>query len=183
MESALREGWPLPEKAVALTMDDGYRDNFACAFPILEKYGIPATVFLVTAVVGDAKHFSWEDARAMQAKACGFESHTVHHYDLTSLLADQLDAELRESKQAIEEKLTSPVTQIAYPSGSCNTQVTAQARLAGYRIGWKKGGGPVTPGDDPYLLPRIRIRGCTDMPDFARKVWSGVYVIRGEGRT
>jgi len=79
--------------------------------------------------------------------------------------------------------LTSPVTQIAYPSGSCNTQVTAQARLAGYRIGWKKGGGPVTPGDDPYLLPRIRIRGCTDMPDFARKVWSGVYVIRGEGRT
>jgi len=178
VESALREERPLPEKAVALTMDDGYRDNFTCAFPILWKYGVPATVFLVTSVVGDGRHLSWDDARAMQAKACGFESHTVHHYDLAALPADQLDRELRDSKQTIAEKLNSPVTQIAYPSGSYNTQVTEQARKAGYNIGWKKGGGPVTPGDDPFMLPRIRVHGRTEMKDFERKVWSGVYTIR-----
>ncbi|MHB0937985.1 MAG: polysaccharide deacetylase family protein [Armatimonadota bacterium] len=177
VESALREGRPLPEKAVALTMDDGYRDNFTCAFPILRKYNVPATVFLVTAVVGDERHLSWDDARVMQARACGFQSHTVHHYDLTTLPTDQLDSELRGSKQMIEEKLNSPVTQIAYPSGSYNRQVTEQARQAGYNIGWKKGGGPVTPGDDPFMLPRIRVHGRTEMKDFERKVWSGVYII------
>jgi peptidoglycan/xylan/chitin deacetylase (PgdA/CDA1 family) len=68
VEDALREGRPLPERAVALTMDDGYRDDFTCAFHILRKYGVPATVFLVTSVVGDGRHLSWDDARVMQSK-------------------------------------------------------------------------------------------------------------------
>ena len=178
VEAALRERHPLPERAVALTMDDGYRDNFTCAFPILARYGIPATVFLVTGVVGDGRHVSWDDARAMQAKTCTFESHTVHHYDLTALKPELLDSELRASKASIESRLSTPVSQIAYPSGAYNAMVTERARQAGYAIGWKKGGGPVTPGGDPYLLPRIRVRGSEDMATFRQSVWSGVELRR-----
>jgi len=110
-----------------------------------------------------------------------FESHTVHHYDLTTLRQEQLAFELRESKRAIEAMLGSRVTKVAYPSGMYNGRVIAQAREAGYLGGWKKGGGPVTPRDDPYRLPRIRVRGCTTISDFKKKVWSRVEVLRTRG--
>jgi peptidoglycan/xylan/chitin deacetylase (PgdA/CDA1 family) len=176
MEQALRGELPLPEKAVAITLDDGYRDNFTCAYPILRRYHAAATVFLATSVVGDTEHLSWDDARTMQQAACGFQSHTVHHYDLTALDDATLDSELTDSRATIAAHLRRPVTQVAYPSGAHNDRVVAGVRAAGYTIAWKKGGGPVTPGCDPLRLPRIRVHGRTTPDDFSRKVWSGVYV-------
>jgi len=178
VETALLGQRPLPERAVAITMDDGYADNFECALPILRRYSASATIFLVTAAVGSAKHLTWEQVLIMNRRQVGFESHTVHHYDLTTLATGQLMFELGASKQIIEEELGNPVTQVAYPSGMYNDAVIAAARTTGYHAGWKKGGGPVTPGDDPYLLPRVRVHGRTTMEDFKRKVWSGIYAIR-----
>lgn len=177
VEQALHSGQPLPERAVALTMDDGYRDNFTRAFPILREYGVPATIFLVTSVVGDGAHVSWDDARQMQRRRISFESHTVHHPDLPSLPDEPLQAELVQSKATIEAQLSTVVRQIAYPSGRFDARVVDATRNAGYAIGWQKGGGPVEPGDDPYRLPRVRVHGRTSMQDFERKVMSGVYTI------
>jgi peptidoglycan/xylan/chitin deacetylase (PgdA/CDA1 family) len=50
----------LPERAVAITFDDGYRDNYEYAFPILKKYGLPATIFVATAAINNAKTL-WHD--------------------------------------------------------------------------------------------------------------------------
>jgi hypothetical protein len=60
--------------------------------------------------------------------------------------------------------------------------VADRAQAAGYVAGWKKGGGPVRPGADPFLLPRVRVRGCTSMEEFERKAWSGVYARGGGSR-
>ncbi|HOS42762.1 MAG TPA: polysaccharide deacetylase family protein [Armatimonadota bacterium] len=182
VERALRERRPLPEKAVAVTLDDGYRDNFTCAFPILRRHEAPATVFLVTSVVGDDAHLTWEHARAMQGERCGFQSHTVHHYDLTTLNDSTLASELVDSRATITAHLRRPVSQLAYPAGAFNDRVVAGVQAAGYTIAWKKGGGPVTPDCDPLRLPRVRVHGRTTLEDFARKVWSGVYVRDGQHR-
>ena len=99
-----------------------------------------------------------------------FGSHCVHHYDLTTLSPAALDRELRDSKSELEQRLAVPIVQLAYPSGQYNERVKARARLAGYRAGWKKGGGRVTPESDPLLLPRVRVRGNTSMAKFIRKV-------------
>ena len=173
VERAVVEGHELPQKAVCITLDDGYKDNFEQAFPILLRYKVPATIFLVTNNFGRANRLSWDDVLQMRREA-GFEygSHSVHHYDLTTLDQDQLDFELTESKRLIELRIQDSVTSIAYPAGSYNEFVKERARAAGYSAAWKKGGGLVTPGEDMLMLPRVRVSGRTSLADFRRKVRS-----------
>ncbi len=53
-------GGTLPDNAIAVTLDDGYRDNYLHAFPILQRYSIPATIFLATSVIGSDRRL-WHD--------------------------------------------------------------------------------------------------------------------------
>lgn len=176
VEDALREGRPLPEKAICLTMDDGYRDNFEEAFPILQRHGACATVFVVTKSIGRSDRLHWNEMQQMKRGDTDFGSHSVSHPDLTTLNNETLDFELRESKSVLEKGLEMPISSVAYPSGAYDDRVVDRARLAGYLSGWKKGGGPVRPGDEPMLLPRVRVHGRTTPEKFRRSVWSGVYV-------
>lgn len=178
VEAALRQGRSLPERAVAITLDDGYRDNFSNVFPILRKYGARATVFLVTDNIGRKDRLSWGDLLAMRSGGVSYGSHSVSHADLVSAGQVQRRYELRESKRVLEEGLGQPITSLAYPAGRYDETVVFEARSAGYLAGWKKGGGPVEPSNaaEPLLLPRVRVHGRTTPKDFERKVWSGVYV-------
>ncbi|MEQ1932554.1 MAG: polysaccharide deacetylase family protein [Fimbriimonadaceae bacterium] len=178
VQKALLAEGELPRKAVVITMDDGYRDNFEQAFPILKRHGVSATVFVVTSVVGDSKHLSWPQINELGAAAWSFGSHSVSHPDLTSLNELLLKAELGDSKRKLEEHTGTPITTIAYPSGRFDAKVVSETQQAGYLTGWNKGGGPVRPGDDPYRLPRVRVHGRTTLADFKRKVWSGIWTMK-----
>lgn len=179
VEEALRLGRELPEKAVALTLDDGYRDNFTEAFPILQKYGAKATVFMVTNNFGRPERLAWDDAKAMSAGRVGFQSHTVSHPDLTALSDSDLTAELANSKQILEQGLGVRVTSLAYPAGAFDDRVVEFVSRTGYEAAWKKGGGAVQPqhSSEPFRLPRIRVHGRTDMEKFKQRVRSGVEII------
>lgn len=179
VERALSEGDALPEKAVAITMDDGYQDNFTEALPLLKKYEAKATIFMVTNNFEKPARLNWDQAKQMIANDVSFESHTVSHPDLTTLQRDQLKFELTESKAILEKGLNRPVRSVAYPAGQYNDLVVFATEEAGYLAGWKKGGGPVLPSNygDPYRLPRIRIHGQTDIQKFKQRVTSGVSII------
>lgn len=109
-------------KLVVLTFDDGYRDFFTDAFPVLKKHGFTATVFLPTAFIDKTEpglkgkdHLSWSEIRELQAEGFTFGSHTVHHPQLIDLRLDQVEYEIRKSKVTIEEKTHKLVEFFCYP--------------------------------------------------------------------
>ncbi len=168
--TAVRHRASLPTKAVAITMDDGYSSVYHHAYPILRRYGVPATVFIVTSKVGDAGHVSWDEMAEMHENGIEFESHTVHHLDLTMLPVDVLDYELGQSKRTLEARLLDDVSSIAYPAGRYDEMVMSRMASAGYTAGWRKDGGPVRPHDNVYALPRISIRGDPTLQEFEHLV-------------
>jgi len=174
VDEAVRLGHGLPEKAVCITMDDGYSDNFDVAYPILKKYNAKATIFVVTSSMGKPARLSWANIGVMHGSGLNFASHTVTHADLTALNDEHLDFELKESRAELERHVGEKVQSIAYPSGAYDDRVIEHAEEAGYWAGWRKGGGPVMPGATPMMLPRVRVNGNTSTESFQRKVWSGV---------
>ena len=84
---AFTDGGPLPNNPVLITFDDGYDDNYTNAFPILKKYGLQATIFVITSLMDQnyPGYLTWGHAAEMEASGIvTIESHTVSHGSLTT---------------------------------------------------------------------------------------------------
>ncbi len=109
-------------KLAVLTFDDGYRDFYTNAWPILEKHQFTATSYLPTAYIGDSPRqfkgrdcLTWVDIEELHQAGIEFGSHTVNHPKLVELPHAQVATELRDSKTAIEDHLGHPVDAFCYP--------------------------------------------------------------------
>lgn len=146
---------PPAARTVAITFDDAYRSVLELAFPILERLGLPGTVFVPTRFAGRDEPMAWPGIDGWlhgphenelypldwqqlgELAAAGWEigSHTVSHPKLTKLDDDSLAAQLRESKAACEEALGLSCASIAYPYGDIDARVLRATREAGYSFG------------------------------------------------
>jgi peptidoglycan/xylan/chitin deacetylase (PgdA/CDA1 family) len=135
VRSVLKMGKPT-KPLVAITFDDGFRSVYDLGFPILQRYGFPATVFLVTDYCGKANCWptqpshikrgsllGWTEIREMSTRGIMFGSHTRTHRDLTTLSVHEAERELITSKRAIEDGLGYPVGTFAYPYGAYNNRI------------------------------------------------------------
>lgn len=183
--SQLLDSAPEP-KTVALTFDDGYRDNLTAAAPILEHYGACATVYVIAnrteplsgGGYADGSPFAplLTDAELKALAATNvFEigSHTVSHLDLTS--SDEAIAieELIKSRESLQRIIGAPVRGFAYPYGAFADQLIPAVQRAGYDHA-VRGGAPT--GDlvsDHYRLGRIRISGRDNFLNFLIKIRKG----------
>jgi peptidoglycan/xylan/chitin deacetylase (PgdA/CDA1 family) len=130
-------GAPLPEKPVILSFDDGWRNQYAYAFPLLKKYGMKGTFFVFTNPLmhHNARWVSWNEVREMDNAGMEIAGHTHTHPFLTKLTTDEeLDKEISASKKFIEEEIGHPITVFAYPFGEKNPQVERAVARAGYKI-------------------------------------------------
>jgi peptidoglycan/xylan/chitin deacetylase (PgdA/CDA1 family) len=123
-----------PKNSVVITFDDGYKDNFTNAYPVLKKYDAPATVFLITGRIGSSGFLTWEDVNKMK-DLVDFGAHTVNHPILTSLTLKHAEGEIRNSKKDLEKRLGKDVDFFCYPSGGqkdCNDTVKRLVKEAGF---------------------------------------------------
>ena len=151
----------LPERPVLITFDDGYIDNYQCAFPILKKHNMNACIFLISEYVSlYPNYLTWEQLAEMQVSGIGFGSHTVDHNVLTELSPNSVNHELTDSKSLLEKRLGRRIDVLAYPCGFTNEYIKSRVNASGYRAAFTVNLGNVHPGDDLYALNRVPIFGA-----------------------
>jgi peptidoglycan/xylan/chitin deacetylase (PgdA/CDA1 family) len=171
VQAHLRDGQALPERAVAVTLDDGFADNYTDALPILQQQGIAATVFVAVDTVGRENRWmgsngwptrpmlDWGQIREMHSAGIGIGSHTRSHPRLSSLDRESARAEIREAKQILEDKLGTAVEHFAYPYGDWCGETVELVREAGHTLACSTRSGFNRRDVDPLLLRRIEVYG------------------------
>jgi peptidoglycan/xylan/chitin deacetylase (PgdA/CDA1 family) len=125
------------ENLVAITFDDGYRDNLTTALPVLEKYSLPMTLFVVAGFVDRDGYLAEEELREMaRHPLVTIGSHGLWHRNFNLLTTDEAQFELRESKQSLEEIIAGPVDLLAWPYGECSPELERLSGACGYRASW-----------------------------------------------
>ncbi len=157
---AWANGKTLPKNPIVLTFDDGHEDIYKNVFPLLQKYNMRATVFIVTDHIGMKDYLTWDFVRALQAGGfMDFESHTMTYKNLATLKGDKLWNEIYGSKQAIEWALKKPAKFIAYPEGKYTIDAEETSKEVGFRAGFIEDYGLAENDSDNYVLTRIPVLG------------------------
>ena len=148
----------LPDRPVLITFDDGYVDNYTQAYPILKKYNLKATIFVVTGFLSKRKgYLTWDQLREMEQHGISIQSHTVTHAPLPELPDERIREELVESKKHAERELGHPVEFIAYPTGVHDLHIAQLAKEAGYKGGFTVKYSNVDRSSNVYALERVPI--------------------------
>ena len=184
-------------RTVVATFDDAYRSVLTLAAPILERLGVPGTVFAPTDwpgrgepmtwpgidewLAGEHAHeltpLSWDELGELAERGWEVGSHTRSHPHLTTVDDDRLRDELAGSRAECEERLGRPCRTIAYPYGDQDARVRAAAREAGYAAGAALGRS-LSEGDR-FAWPRVGVYHADDGRRFALKSSRLVRRLRG----
>jgi peptidoglycan/xylan/chitin deacetylase (PgdA/CDA1 family) len=156
----------LPPRPFIITLDDGYRDLYTAAFPILRAHGFTAVAYIVTSFVGQDRYVSREQILDMDRAGIEIASHTVHHADLSRTSWGNTANELALSKQWLEQLVGHPVLDFAYPSGKFNAQSIQAVRQAGYDTAVTTQTSVNHSMFDRYVWGRVRVGGGESMEEF-----------------
>lgn len=178
---------PKHVKPVVITFDDGYADFHQHALPVLERHGFAATVFVTTGWLADAgpeaagtpldTMLSWSQVREATAHGVEIGGHSHSHPQLDQLGDAELRDELTRNRGLLEDRLSTPVTTMAYPYGYSSARVRRAVRAAGYetacavanRLAAPERNTSPTPRDDDVLaIPRLTVRMSTTLDTFAK---------------
>jgi peptidoglycan/xylan/chitin deacetylase (PgdA/CDA1 family) len=175
------------EKIAVITFDDGFRDFYDSAFPVLKKCGHTAIMFLPTAFLGDKRQsfknkecLTWQEVRELRAAGIHFGSHTAGHPVLYENSWTEIENELTASKENLEQALGEKITSFAYPYAfpQHDRQFVEEFRELLQKLGYQSCAttviGRMQTGDDPFCLKRLPINDDDDRTLFLAKL-NGAY--------
>ena len=154
---------------VCLTFDDGYRDNYTTALPILKRLGIPFAIYISTNFIDNKRPMWWypnenlclsrDELKTLDTEPlCTICAHTVSHPRLDTLTSENQRKEIADSKETLEQWLGHPIDHFSYPHGAYNDDTISIVRDCGFRTALMAWGGTVRLGDNPFLLHRIELK-------------------------
>lgn len=160
----------LPEKAVILTFDDGYLDNYEHAFPILQEYGFEGTFFVVTEFIdrGREGYMTWEMIVEMSRAGQRIESHSKTHPDLALKSRDGLIFEILGAQETIAAHIGYRPRYFCYPGGTYSHETIEILRELDYWGAVTTQNGSWHGFDDRFEWRRVRIRNTTTIEEFGR---------------
>jgi peptidoglycan/xylan/chitin deacetylase (PgdA/CDA1 family) len=166
MAAYLSRGKRPPADWVALTFDDGYRDFYTNALPLLEKYQDKATLFIITGATSQAYLTPEQIKEIAQSGLVEIGSHSVNHPMLARLLPENIFKELADSKAYLERLLHEDITLICYPYGNYDTEVEKIAQRAGYSFGFTYNHHPLEDSMDMFAIDRASVWPGMDVVGF-----------------
>ena len=156
--SYLEKKEPIPPKTIAITFDDGLYDNYKYAYPVLKKYNLPATFFIIIKKIGEPGYVGWKEIKEMaDSGVITIGSHTVMHFWLPAMGSKELKRELEDSRAILEKGIGRPVLTLCYPIGAHDERVEGAVKAAGYMCAVGTNPGRSAPNDDVFAVKRIKI--------------------------
>ena len=179
IHSFLRGEAALPQRAVVITIDDGYRSSYDIAYPILKKFNYPATMFIYSDFAGSKDALGVAQMKEMiESGLVDIQPHSKTHMSMAKRLANEsneayrkrIDEEIRIPGLQIRKGLGLPLHTFAYPYGESNEFMISQLKNAGYSAGVTVVAGGNPSFAYPFKLRRTMIYGDRDMDSFIRNL-------------
>lgn len=147
----------LPTKPVVLTFDDGYRDFYIDVLPILKKYQIHATAYLVSGFIGGSNSMlASQVVEATQSGLVEVGAHTVHHTYLKGRPLESAKFEINQSKKDLEKEFNIHIVSFAYPYGAFDKQAVDLVKEAGFKTATSTVPGIMADQSNRFFLYRLR---------------------------
>lgn len=165
----------LPPKPVVLTFDDGYRDTYEIALPLLKSYGFKSTLFIPAA---DAdRRLSWQELKEMKAAGMAVASHSFSHRDMAPMSPAEQVAEIVKSKEILDSNLGQDTKYFCYPNGSYNDTTLKVLKEKGFRLAVTIEPGWVKRGDNPLTLKRVWVGNAVGVRQLEERLTKENYSI------
>jgi peptidoglycan/xylan/chitin deacetylase (PgdA/CDA1 family) len=169
-----------PPRSVLLTFDDGYADIARTALPLLRHYDMRATLFVISAYVGqsnrwnprvcyDTRHMTWDELRTWLACGCDIGGHSHDHLCMIRLSEEELQETVQVNKRLLQEQLHITPRAYAYPYGRFN-QAAQDVVRQHYEIAFAVEGGSWDVSSDRYAINRMTVYPQWSRADFVEQL-------------
>jgi peptidoglycan/xylan/chitin deacetylase (PgdA/CDA1 family) len=170
---------------IVISFDDGYRDNYIHAFPVLKKYKFPAVISLTTDYIGSEhkneryKNLPWkrdylnkDEIREMMDNGISFGVHTATHPHLTEISQEEAESQIVKSRETCRASLNLPYKFLpfCYPYGDYNEKIKEMVRKAGFKCAFSVKPGINYKGQDLFEIKRIDVTGEDSFASFKYKL-------------
>jgi len=167
----MQTGKIAPKKPIVITFDDGYKDNYTNAYPILKEFKFKATIFVITNTIDkDINYLTSNEIKSMDSNNIRIESHTVAHEHLDEISYKDDLITMKASKEKLEKILNRKIYYIEYPYGGYNDNVIKAAKESSYKLAFSTKFGLIDKNDNIYSLGRIFVNSNFTFDEFKSKL-------------